>query len=399
MNTEAAPDTRFYIGHVLFIDVVGYSKLLNNEQTRIVRGLNEIVQNTEQFRVSEKKHRLIRVATGDGMALVFRDSPESPVRCALEITRALKNQSEPILVRMGVHSGPVSEVSDVNHRINVAGAGINIAQRVMDCGDAGHILLSKHTAEDLEHHARWQPLLHELGECEVKHGIRLGLVNLHEAEAGNPRLPQKIRHVRRRRAAMSTLLFAAAAAGAVGIVAGSWLGSNGWKHRAGDSRPAEIQEAKNDSLPLPTASVPSTSDTAANISNSPLPTTKLAPAVTPPVPPAPSITLTQKLFAGTWRGKVHSVGPRSTWESELELTIDPSETRWSNTHGGSVSRSGRTLTYTRSYRLGTTTNVQVQATLTVSDDGQTARYMTSQISVTGKSQSKTAGTGILQRVD
>jgi class 3 adenylate cyclase len=397
MDTEAAPDTRFYIGHVLFIDVVGYSKLLTNEQTRIIRELNEIVQNTEQFRVSEKKHRLIRVATGDGMALVFRDSPESPVRCALEITRTLKNQSEPILVRMGVHSGPVSEVSDVNHRINVAGAGINIAQRVMDCGDAGHILLSKHTAEDLEHHARWRPLLHELGECEVKHGIRLGLVNLHEAEAGNPRLPQKIRHVRRRRAAMSTLLFAAAAAGAVGIVAGSWLGSNGWIHRGSDSRPAEFQQAKNDSPSLPTPSIPTASSTAANISNSPLPTKNLAVALTPP--PAPSIALAQKLFAGTWRGKLHSVGPRSEWDSDLELTIDPSETRWSNMSPGSVSRSGRSLIYTRSYRLGTTTNVQVQATLTVSDDGQMARYMTSQISVTGKSRSKTAGTGILQRVD
>ena len=400
MNAEAASDTRFYIGHVLFIDVVGYSKLLTNEQTRIVRELNEIVQNTDQFRASEKKHRLIRIATGDGMALVFRDSPESPVRCALQMTRALKNLPQPILVRMGIHSGPVSEVSDVNHRINVAGAGINTAQRVMDCGDAGHILLSKHTAEDLEHHARWQPLLHELGHCEVKHGLRLGLVNLHEAEAGNPRLPQKIRHLRRRRAATSTLLFVGAAAGAVGIVAGSWFSSNGWtnRHASGPQAASVSQEAKDESPSLPAATTSPSSSTTANESN-PLATTKLSGLTTPPAPLAPPISVGQNLFAGTWRGKVHSVGPRSEWDSDLELTIDPSETRWSNMSPGSVTHSGRTLSYRRSYRIGTTTNVQVEANLTVAQDGQTARYMSSQTSVTGKSRSKTAGTGILQRVD
>src|SRR5437588_7249867 len=155
MPTNLTP--RFRIGHVLFIDVVGYSKLLVNDQTRVVRRLNELVQGTEQVRLASKKHKLVRVATGDGMALVFRDSPESPVRCALEISHAIRNKTPSLSIRMGIHSGLVNEVSDVNRRTNVAGPGINIAQRVMDCADAGHILLSKHVAEDLEHDARWRP--------------------------------------------------------------------------------------------------------------------------------------------------------------------------------------------------------------------------------------------------
>ena len=161
MPTDLTP--RFRIGHVLFIDVVGYSKLLVNDQTRLVRRLNELVQATEQVRLASKKNKLLRVATGDGMALVFRDSPESPVRCALELSQALKKETPPIPVRMGIHSGLLNEVMDVNNRMNVTGAGINIAQRIMDCGDAGHILLSKHVAEDLEHDERWRPCLHDLG--------------------------------------------------------------------------------------------------------------------------------------------------------------------------------------------------------------------------------------------
>jgi class 3 adenylate cyclase len=395
MMTEATPDTQFYIGHVLFIDIVGYSKLLTNEQTRLIRELNEIVQGTQQFRASEKKHRLIRLATGDGMALVFRDSPESPVHCALEITRALKQQTQPILVRMGIHSGPVSEVSDVNRRTNVAGAGINIAQRVMDCGDAGHILLSKHTAEDLEHHERWRPLLYDLGQCEVKHGLRLALVNLHDSEAGNPRLPVKVRCIRRKHATGSVLLFAGTAAVGVIIVTGSWFLSNRWPgQHAGEPKSSEVQMTKTDSVAAPTP-LTAPPPAPANMSDAMLTETKLASST----PAAPSSAAPQKLFAGTWRGSVHSVGPQSTWDSELELTVDESETHWSNMAGGSVSRSGRTLTYRRSYKLGTSTNVQVQATLAVSEDGQTARYTTSQISTTGKSRSKTSGTGMLERVD
>ena len=175
MPTATTSEARLQIGHVLFIDMVGYSKLLINEQTSLLRELNELVQATEQFRVAEKKHKLVRVATGDGMALVFRDSPESPVRCALEISHAIRNKTPSLSIRMGIHSGLVNEVSDVNRRTNVAGPGINIAQRVMDCADAGHILLSKHVAEDLEHDARWLPFLHDLGYCKVKHGLRIEL--------------------------------------------------------------------------------------------------------------------------------------------------------------------------------------------------------------------------------
>src|ERR671923_643016 len=191
MLTDVTP--RFRIGHVLFIDVVGYSKLLVNDQTRLVRRLNELVQATEQVRLASKKNKLLRIATGDGMALVFRDSPESPVRCALELSQALKKETPPIPVRMGIHSGLLNEVMDVNNRVNVTGAGINIAQRIMDCGDAGHILLSRHVAEDLEHYPRWQPLLHDLGEVEVKHGVRVHVFNLYTEELGNPEVPEKLR--------------------------------------------------------------------------------------------------------------------------------------------------------------------------------------------------------------
>src|SRR5713226_6456994 len=169
MPSERSSDVKFEIGHVLFIDIVGYSKLLINEQSEQIQKLKEIVRGTEQVRIAEVEGKVLRLPTGDGGALVFRNSPEAPVICALEISKALKSHPE-LHVRMGVHSGPVNEVADLNERMNVAGAGINIAQRVMDCGDAGHILLSKHVAEDLEHYGRWRSYLHPLGECEVKHG-------------------------------------------------------------------------------------------------------------------------------------------------------------------------------------------------------------------------------------
>jgi TolB-like protein/Flp pilus assembly protein TadD len=191
--------TRLQIGHVLFIDIVGYSKLLVNEQSGLLRELNEVVSGTHEFREAEAEGKLIRLPTGDGMALVFRTDPEAPAQCALEIARALKEHPR-IALRMGIHSGPVNEVVDVNQRQNIAGAGINMAQRVMDCGDAGHILVSHHVAEDLEQHDRWRPLLHDLGSCEVKHGVRLDISNLYSDEVGNPNLPKKLEAIRKHRA-------------------------------------------------------------------------------------------------------------------------------------------------------------------------------------------------------
>jgi TolB-like protein/Tfp pilus assembly protein PilF len=196
MATEE--QTRLQIGHVLFIDIVGYSKLLVNQQSEILRELNEVVSGTNQFRESEGQQKLVRLPTGDGMALVFRASPEAPAQCALEIAHALKAHPQ-IALRMGIHSGPVNEVADVNQRQNIAGAGINMAQRVMDCGDAGHILLSKHVAEDLEQHDRWRPLLHDLGPCEVKHAVRFDITNLYSDEVGNPQLPKKFQALQKHR--------------------------------------------------------------------------------------------------------------------------------------------------------------------------------------------------------
>ena len=202
MTAESSSDVKFEIGHVLLIDIVGYSKLLIHEQRERLQALNEIVRSTAQFRASDASGMLVRIPTGDGMALIFRDSLESPVRCALEIGQTIKSHPE-IQVRMGIHSGPVSEVTDVNERANIAGAGINMAQRVMDCGDAGHILLSRHVAEDLEQYRQWQPYLHDLGECEVKHGVRVHVVNLYTEELGNPEVPEKFSLVPPVRAAVT----------------------------------------------------------------------------------------------------------------------------------------------------------------------------------------------------
>ena len=193
MNPEkptSSSEVKFEIGHVLFIDIVGYSKLLINEQSAQIQKLKEIVRGTEHVRAAEAEGKLLRLPTGDGGALVFRTTPEAPVLCALEISKELKNYPE-LHVRKGIHSGPVNEITDLNEQANIAGAGINIAQRVMDCGDAGHILLSRHVAEDLEHYPRWQPYLHHLGEYEVKHGHKVSVVNLCNENFGNPALPQK----------------------------------------------------------------------------------------------------------------------------------------------------------------------------------------------------------------
>src|SRR5437773_7154010 len=192
MSLERKVDLHLEIAHVLLIDVVGYSKLLVNEQIELMQELNQIVRGTECFRMAEASGKLIRMPTGDGMALLFFHSPEEPVRCALEISRSLQGHSR-IHVRMGVHSGPVNPVKDVNNETNIAGSGINVAQRVLDCGDAGHILLSAHVAEDLTQYRHWQPYLQDLGECEVKHGLRLHLFNLYKGGLGNPQIPEKLK--------------------------------------------------------------------------------------------------------------------------------------------------------------------------------------------------------------
>jgi TolB-like protein/Flp pilus assembly protein TadD len=189
------PEVKFEIGHVLFIDIVGYSKLLITEQSAQLQTLKEIVRGTEQVRRTEAEAKLLRLPTGDGGALVFRTSPEAPVRCAMEIAKALKEYPK-LRVRMGIHSGPVNEISDLNEQANIAGAGINMAQRVMDCGDAGHILLSRHVAEDLEQYPQWRSHLHEVGEYEVKHGVRVSVVNFYTDEVGNPEVPEKFKTVR-----------------------------------------------------------------------------------------------------------------------------------------------------------------------------------------------------------
>ncbi len=192
MSTKGERDLRLEIGHVLFIDIVGFSKLLINEQSELLEHLKEMMRGSEQVRAAEAEGKLIRLATGDGMALVFRNSPEAPAQCALELARADKLHPE-LRLRMGIHSGPINQVTDVNERANVTGGGINMAQRVMDCGDAGHILLSKRAADDLAQYRHWQPLLHDLGECEVKHGVTLSLVNLYTDQLGNPETPQKFK--------------------------------------------------------------------------------------------------------------------------------------------------------------------------------------------------------------
>src|SRR6267143_2173984 len=194
MPTEIKKKIELEVVHVLFLDIVGYSKRLTNEQQTLIDQLNQVVRSSEEFQNAEAAGRLIKIPTGDGMALVFYKSPAQPVECALEISRALKTFPE-MRVRMGVHSGPVSAVTDLNDRTNAAGIGINIAQRVMDRGDAGHILLSQRVAEDLEQYGQWQPHLHDLGECEVKHGVRVHVFNLYTDEVGNRDVPAKLKPI------------------------------------------------------------------------------------------------------------------------------------------------------------------------------------------------------------
>ena len=186
------------IAHVLFIDIVGYSKLSINEQNAAVDELTQIVRSTEQFQKAEAADRLIKIATGDGMALVFYTSPEAPVRCAIELSRALKDHPR-LRLRMGIHSGPVSGIVDVTGQANLTGAGLNLAHRAMECGDDGHILLSKHVAEDLEEYEEWRSRLHDLGTCEVKHGVRIGIANLYDGKVGNPQVPKKLQAIKKHR--------------------------------------------------------------------------------------------------------------------------------------------------------------------------------------------------------
>src|SRR5437870_11727862 len=227
MPIEIKKEIALEIAHVLFIDIVGYSKLLIDEQRDYSHTLNEVVRETDSFRAAEAAGKLTRLPTGDGMALVFATTPDAPISCALQVSKALRSHPE-VQVRMGIHSGPVSGITDVNDRSNVAGAGINLAQRVMDCGDAGHILLSKHVAEDLEEYDRWRPLLHELGACEVKHGVRLGVTNLYSDEVGNRQLPKKFQALKKHRARVRWAATTAALLALGVIVAGIAMFSRYW---------------------------------------------------------------------------------------------------------------------------------------------------------------------------
>src|ERR1043166_1740864 len=213
MDPAASPDTasevKFQIGHVLFIDIVGYSQLLITQQSEQLDALKRIVRGSEQFRTAEVEGKLLRLPTGDGGALVFRTTSEAPLLCAIEISKALKDHPE-LQVRMGVHSGPVNEITDLNEQANIAGADVNMAQRVMDCGDAGHILLSKHVADDLEQYPRWRSFLHDLGECEVKHGVRIDVVNFYGDGIGNPQPPKRFQILHRHRGQIGGIAIAAA---------------------------------------------------------------------------------------------------------------------------------------------------------------------------------------------
>ena len=215
MSDQVTKEIELEIAHVLFIDIVGYSKLSINDQNAAVEELTQVVRDSEQFQKAEAAGRLIKIPTGDGMALVFYTSPEAPAQCAVEISRAHKEHPR-LQLRMGIHSGPVSGVVDVNDRPNLAGAGLNMAQRVMDCGDAGHILLSKHVAEDLEEYEQWRPLLHDLGTCEVKHGVHVSVTNLYSDEVGNPQLPNKFQAVKKHRTHVRWAEVVIAVAGACG---------------------------------------------------------------------------------------------------------------------------------------------------------------------------------------
>ena len=208
------------MAHVLFMDVVGYSRLPIDEQTSVLHTLKEIVQAAAEVKRAQATDQLTSIPTGDGMALVFFNDPLGPVECALEVARSLKSHPE-VQLRMGVHSGPVNQIVDVNGRINVAGSGINMAQRVMDSGDAGHILLSKRVAEDLSQYSRWQPLLHDLSEVEVKHEVKVHHFNLYTPEVGNPVLPEKVKL--RKQRMMTPVIIGIAAITLLGVIAIGYL--------------------------------------------------------------------------------------------------------------------------------------------------------------------------------
>jgi TolB-like protein/class 3 adenylate cyclase/Flp pilus assembly protein TadD len=255
------PSADLRLAHVLFIDIVGSSKLLINEQSELLRCLTEIVRSTSQVRDAEAAGKLIRLPTGDGMALAFFTNPDAPVRCALEVSKALKNHPN-LPLRMGIHSGPVDEVVDVNERSNIAGAGITIAQRVMDCGDAGHILLSKRVADDLANYSQWRPHLHELGQSEVKHGVKIDIVNLHTGELGNPALPEKLKREQKIRSASTAAsvagtipwhkftLVAVVFLGALAVTVGVWFLSHRAEKTAGSASVAPAGEKRIAVLPF-----------------------------------------------------------------------------------------------------------------------------------------------------
>src|SRR5437867_347704 len=219
MPSEVKKEIELEIAHVLFIDIVGYSKLSINEQRAAIDELNEVVRASEQFQKAEAAARLIKIPTGDGMVLVFYTSPEAPAQCAVEISRAVKEHPR-LQLRMGIHCGPVSGVVDVTGHANLTGAGLNMANRVMNCGDTGHILLSKHLAEDLEGYEQWRPLLHDLGSCEVKHGVRVSVVNLYDDQVGNPQLPEKFQALKKHSARVRWAAMIAALLAFAVIVAG-----------------------------------------------------------------------------------------------------------------------------------------------------------------------------------
>jgi TolB-like protein len=224
MSADASADAHLEIAHVLFMDIVGYSKLLSSEQRARFGLLNEIVRGTSQFRAAEATGKLVRIPTGDGMALAFFTSVDAPVRCAREISRQLHEHPE-LPLRMGINSGPVDHVTDVNERENVTGAGINLARRVMDCADAGHILVSRRVADDLAQYSEWQPYLHELGKAEVKHDLRLDLVNFYQDGIGNPAVPEKIRRAQkaRKRKVLRRIAVGIFVVLLLGLGLGTWL--------------------------------------------------------------------------------------------------------------------------------------------------------------------------------
>jgi TolB-like protein/class 3 adenylate cyclase len=236
----SASELKLEIGHVLFIDIVGYSQLLITQQSEQIETLHRIVRGTAQIRAAEEEGKLLRLPAGDGAALVFRTTPEAPVLCALQIANELKKHPD-LRVRMGIHSGPVNAITDLNKQANIAGAGINIAQCVMDCGDAGHILLSRHVAEDLEHFPRWQPHLHELGESSVKHGARVHLFNLCIEDLGNPETPERLRLAKAETAS-------AAADAAARREEGFWVAVLPFKYGGSDSDLAALDEGLTEEI-------------------------------------------------------------------------------------------------------------------------------------------------------